>query len=244
MNWFANFYFAEGPGIAKDAPKPTGLRLLGSVLAREWWTLIQLNVLFIAFALPLVTLPAALFAMVSVSVTMIEDRNVWLFRNFWAAFRRRFVMSTLIGIAALCVGWLGYLAVVSYAQSAADNLVFAVPLAIAATVLVALPIFVAHLFVAMADTADHSFAEMVKAAALGILVRPLGNLAALLFVAFIWAAHVAFYPATILMPVIFNFVLTALVLGFAAHGGVQFGFLHQSAAVRSDRQASPETRSA
>ena len=59
MNWLANFYFGEGPGIPKDAPKPEGLRLLASVLGREWWALVKLNLLFIAFSLPIVTLPAA-----------------------------------------------------------------------------------------------------------------------------------------------------------------------------------------
>ncbi len=30
MNWFLNFYFGEGPGIDKNAPKPKGLKLLGT----------------------------------------------------------------------------------------------------------------------------------------------------------------------------------------------------------------------
>ena len=48
MNWFLNYYFAEGPGIPKDAPAPKGLSLLASVLGREWWDLLKLELLFIA----------------------------------------------------------------------------------------------------------------------------------------------------------------------------------------------------
>ena len=96
MNWLANFYFREGPGIPKDAPKPEGLRLLASVLGREWWAFLKLNLLFVAFSLPIVTLPAACFATVSICVAMIEDRNVYLWRDFWSAFRSRFRLRDLV----------------------------------------------------------------------------------------------------------------------------------------------------
>ena len=137
MNWFLNFYFGEGPGIDKNAPKPKGLKLLGAVLAREWWELLKLNVLFIAFALPLVTIPAAWFAAISVSVAMLEDRNVWLLRDFWAAFRKRFVLTTVLGFG-FCVGEaLAVLAITTYAGAATDQLVFAAPLSIAIVIALA-----------------------------------------------------------------------------------------------------------
>lgn len=244
MNWLAKLYFAEGPGIDKDAARPTGLRLLMSVLGREWWALIQLNVLFIAFSLPLITLPAAWFALMSVTVTMIEDRNVWVFKDFWRAFRSRFVVSSLIGLAAIGAGALGWLAVTSYAAASVDNIAFATPLVIAATVLLVLPVFVSHLLVALADRSGHSLAQTLRAAALGVLARPLPSLVALVFVAFIWLIHIAFYPVTVLLPVLVNFSLTALALSFAAHEGVHFGFSQTPGNPHPDTSGSPNTRSA
>lgn len=244
MNWITRLYFAEGPGIEKDAPKPKGLRLLLSVLGREWWPLIQLNLLFIAFALPLVTIPAAWFALVSVSVTMIEDRNVWVFRDFWAAFRARFVPATGIGVAALAAGGLIYLAVTTYAAASADNVIFAAPLALSVTLALALPVFVSGLFVALALGGDRGLLALVKAAALALLARPLASLAALGFVAVIWLLHIAFYPASVLLPVLVNFSLSALVLSFAAHEGIRFGFSQTSKGPRLGTPGSPNTRSA
>ena len=107
MNFLLNHYFGEGPGIAKDAPKPTGLRLLLATFAREWWDLLKLNLLFVAFALPVVTIPAAYAAAVRVSVMMIEDRNVYLWRDFWTAFRARFRLTTAIGVAVAGIVALG-----------------------------------------------------------------------------------------------------------------------------------------
>ena len=58
MKWLWRFSAKEGPGIAKDAPAKTGLALLADVVARNWWELVQLNLLVLLCCLPLVTIPA------------------------------------------------------------------------------------------------------------------------------------------------------------------------------------------
>ncbi len=244
MNWLINHYFGEGPGIPKDAPKPEGLRLLAAVLAREWWALIKLNVLFVAFALPIVTLPAAYFAVVSISVAMIEDRNVYLWRDFWSAFRSRFALATVLGVVFAGAGALTVFALHTYAGAAKSNLLAVAPLTIAVTVAVLLPLFGAHLFVAMAEGASRSLADIAKASAIGLLARPLPGLAALLVVALMWLAHILFYPASILMPVLVNFSLGALVTSFAVLNGVRLGFSYLTTAPRQGPTKRPRTQSA
>ena len=244
MNWLANYYFGEGPGIPKDAPKPEGLRLLAAVLGREWWALLKLNLLFIAFSLPIVTLPAATFATVSISVMMIEDRNVYLWRDFWTAFRSRFWPTTLLGLIFCGGGWLTILAIQTYGGAAKDNLLAVAPLTIAVAVSVLLPLFASHLFVAIALSAGRSLADIAKASAIGLLARPLPGLAALLFVALLWLVHILFYPASIFLPVLINFSLGALVVSFAVLKGVQFGLLHIATAPRPGPTKRPRTQSA
>jgi len=244
MNWFLNFYFGEGPGIDKNAPKPKGLRLLGAVLAREWWELLKLNLVFIAFALPLVTLPAAWFAAISVSAAMLEDRNIWLFRDFWAAFRRRFALTTILGLVFCAGEALAILAIATYAEAATDQLVFAAPLTIAVVIALALPLLATNLFVALALRPDTRVADLFRLAAFALLARPLSGLAALAFVASLWVAHILFYPASVLLPVLVNFSLGALVFSFAAIGGVHLGFSYLQATTRSRTPRSPETQSA
>jgi uncharacterized membrane protein YesL len=244
MNWMYNFYFAEGPGIPKDAPKPEGLRLLAHVLGREWWELLKLNLLFIAFSLPLVTLPAAYLATVRICVAMIEDRNVYLFRDFWSAFRSRFLLATLLGLSFCCAGALAVLAVRTYAEAAKDDLLFVAPLTIAVAVSVLLALWTTHLFVALARGEHRPLSDMAKAAVIGVLARPLPGLAALLFVALLWLAHVLFYPASVLLPVLVNFSLGALVTSFAVLKGVEFGFSHIGFVPREGTTGGPEMQSA
>ncbi|MCX2721496.1 YesL family protein [Roseibium salinum] len=223
MNWFLNHYFDEGPGIPKDAPRPEGLRLLASTFGREWWELLKLNLLFLAFCLPVVTLPAAYYAMVRISLTMIEDRNVYLWRDFWSAFRSRFWMTTALGILFAGGEALALLAARTYAQASLDQIAFSAPLAVSVTVAVLLPLYAAHLFVARALGEDRSFSGLAKAAAIGLLARPLPGIAALGFVALLWLAHILFYPASALLPVLVNFSLGALVTSFAVLEGVRHG---------------------
>lgn len=244
MNWLVNFYFREGPGIQKTAPQPEGLRLLAFVLWREWWELLKLNLLFIAFSLPLVTLPAAWFATVSITVMMIEDRNVYLLRDFLAAFRSRFMLTGVIGTLLLGAGALSGLAISTYVEAARDNLVFAAPLAVAVVVAAALPLFGVHLFTALAMGRNRPLGDLVKASAIGLLVRPLPGLLALVFVAMLWLVHIAFYPASVFLPVLVNFSLGALVTSFAVIKGVQLGFSHLAANTLHETTRSSDTQSA
>lgn len=228
MNWVANFYFREGPGIDKDAPKPEGLRLLGAVLAREWWDLLRLNVLFIAACLPLVTVPAAYFAAVSVCVAMIEDRNVYLWRDFWAAFRSRFWVTTVGGAVFAAAAVLAWVAIPAYAAEAKDNLVFAAPFALAVVVSVLLPLTASSFFVSLAKAEGpeaklHALGQVIRIAALAVLARPLPGLAALGVVAGLWLAHILFYPVSVFLPVLVNFSLGALLMSFAMLKGVELG---------------------
>jgi uncharacterized membrane protein YesL len=244
MSWVQSFYFGEGPGIPKDAPRPEGLRLLAHVLGREWWALLKLNLLFLSVALPVVTVPAAYFATVSICVTMIEDRNVYLWRDFWSAFRSRFVPATLLGLVFCGAGALTVLAIHTYGGAAKGNLIFAAPLTIALVVAVLLPLFAIHLFAALALGAGRPFADIVKASAIGLLARPLPGLAALLFVALLWLADILFYPASVLLPVLVNVSLGALVTSFAVLKGVRLGFSEIAAAPPQGETGRPTTQSA
>ncbi len=244
MNWLTNHYFGEGPGIAKDAPKPTGLRLLWSVFGREWWELIKLNLLFLIFALPLVTLPAATIALAAVTLAMIEDRNVWLLKDFWAAFRSRFVATTALGLAFVALLCLSGLALVTYTNAVRDNLWFAPLMVVAAFITILLPIWASHFAVALVLGRSEPLGTILKVATIGFLARPLPGFLALAFVAALWGVHILFYPASVFMPVLVNFSLGALVMNFAVYRGVLFGFSHFKTSSQHSKTGSPETQSA
>jgi uncharacterized membrane protein YesL len=216
MQWLRDFWTKEGPGIPKNAPEKTGLALFSQIFAREWWEMVKLNILFILAALLIIPLPAAIAATVFVCVAFVEDRNTYLLRDFVEGLRRYFWRATGWGLAFAAAIGLGGYAVVTYASTARENLLMAAPLAIALVVTVFLAVMACHLLVLMVMR-DMPAKTLVRLAAIASIIRPLPLMAALLFNAALWIAHIAFYPVSVFMPATLNFSLGLFAVTFAAH---------------------------
>jgi len=204
MRWLSAHITREGPGVDRNAPPRRGLALLADVVRREWWMLIQLNLLYILFALPLVTLPAAQIAASRVTALMLEDRPVYLWRDFWEAFRSRFWRASALGlviVAALATG--------AYATAA-----FLQAIAFSTTLFALIAAAYAMTLLALRDRPLH---VVLRLALLGALARPLPALAAFAVVALLWLLHVVFYPASLFMPAVLNFSFGTLAITFGVH---------------------------
>lgn len=216
MQWLRDMWIKEGPGIPKNAPKKTGLALFAEIFAREWWEMVKLNILFILASLLVITIPAAIAATARISVAFVEDRNIYLLRDFTEAFTRYFVRATLWGLAFTAAVGLGIYAIAIYAAGAQNNLMFAVPLTVALFATVFILVVACHLVVLMV-MCDMSALRLLRLAAIASLIRPLPALGALLFVAALWLAHIAFYPVSVFMPATLNFSLGMFAIAFAAY---------------------------
>lgn len=60
MGIFSNDYESRGAGIAKNAPKKKGLRLFFEIFFRKFWKLIQVNMLYFVFFIPVFLILASL----------------------------------------------------------------------------------------------------------------------------------------------------------------------------------------
>ncbi len=217
MSWLQRLVRAKVRASRKDAPA-TGLRLFGRDPRREWWELVKLNLLFVVFSLPLVTLPAAHAAAVRISVAMVEDRNIYLWRDFRSAFVR--AVGRGPAWPALVAGggrWrLGSMPPSSTPQLALMHPAYAMPLVLVAGGRGLRP------GAGGADLrADRRGADGAgRRCCAGRWSRrwrdPGRCWRALGFVAGLWLAHVLFYPASVLMPVLFNFSLGVLAVSFGA----------------------------
>lgn len=216
MQWLRDMWTKEGPGIPKNAPQKTGLALFGQIFAREWWEMVKLNILFILAALLIIPLPAAIAATAFVCVAFVEDRNTYLLRDFVEALRRCFWRATGWGLVFATIIGLAIYAIVTYAAAARENVFLAFPLTIALAVTVFLGIVACHLIVLMVMR-DMPAKTLLKLAVIASVLRPLPVIAALLFVAALWVAHIAFYPVSVFMPATLNFSLGLFAITFAAH---------------------------
>lgn len=78
--------FAPGKGVAEPPPQG-GWRRFFFVLGSHFWKLVSLNLLFLAFSIPMFTIPAALCGMNRVLITLYRNGNCFVWTEFYKEFR-------------------------------------------------------------------------------------------------------------------------------------------------------------
>ena len=97
MNRFFQWRFAPKRKDASSPPQ-SGIGLYFYVLVTHFWKFVTLNLLLVAFALPVVTLPAAICAVNRVCVLLIREGNCFLWDDFFKEFRSSFRKSLPMGL--------------------------------------------------------------------------------------------------------------------------------------------------
>ena len=215
MKWLTDWMMREGPGIPKDAPRPTGLMLLGATAWREAWELFKLNLIIVLLSLPVVTAPAAHAAAIRVAAGMLRDENIYPLRDYRAAFRAVFWRATLAGFAAAAAIGVGLYAVFIWGQLALSSAAYVPALVACGAATLGAAMVAGQLFV-LIGCSDRPLGELARLALIATFARTLPILGGLGFVGALWLVHVAFYPVSVFMPAAFNFSLGVLGLTFAA----------------------------
>ena len=177
--FFRKDYSTPGPGIDPDAPEKTGERRFEEILQLECVSLFKLNLLFLLSSIPLVTLPAALFAMNEVVCRMVRDEPVDCFYHYRTAFRRwktAYAAFFLVAVPLLGAGF----GMLTYLRFAAANPLFFLPFMLCSTVFL-VTAFASTYFYALLG-AGRTVREALRPALLLGVAKPLRALLAALCV--------------------------------------------------------------
>lgn len=220
MGLFDRLYAPDRPDVPRDAPRKTGLALFLAILAREWWELLKLNIVFVLMALAVVTLPAAQAAATRVAVDIVEDRNSYLGRDFMETFRTAFWRASLGGWLILAGQAIALYAVWIYLQALTSSPVFAVPVVVSLAGFVMLTLTSIHFYPLLVQT-DLPLRLVLKNALFLAVLNVGPGLLALLVCLALWGVHIAAYPISLFMPAMMNFSVGTLVATFAAQGAIR-----------------------
>jgi len=114
------------------------------------FSLIGLNILFIITCIPIITIPASITAMSRITATMVQDKNHFLFADYFKAFKRDFVESLLCGLMLggliLAFGFAAWFYYGFAVDGSASKPFFTVIAAIAATMCLATIMTAIYLF--------------------------------------------------------------------------------------------------
>ena len=91
--------FAPGPGVTEPPPKE-GAKRFFFILANHFGKMIALNLLFLAFCLPVLTIPAALCGANRVLINLVNEGHCFLWQDFIKEFKGSFFKSLPFGFLA------------------------------------------------------------------------------------------------------------------------------------------------
>lgn len=203
MGLFGKQQNREGAGL----PMPEGgIRRYLLLLTTHFWKLMGLNLLFVLFSLPVVTLPAALCAMNRVCMLLIRNGYCFAWQDFWQEFRRSFLRSLLPALLFLVLIFFGYYAM-SLGLTNAGNPIWSMlfwAIGIGASVA---GICWGSYFFALVSLLDQGNPGILKNAWLLCMIRPGRALAVFAIIVTAGFAMAALMPVSILLMAAFTPVL-------------------------------------
>lgn len=95
-------YYKGGKGVT-ESPPTKGIKGFLFISYTHFWKLVRLNLLFILFCLPVVTIPPSMVAMNRVLLKLVREGNTFIFSDFIEEFKNSFLKSWIAFIPWLIV---------------------------------------------------------------------------------------------------------------------------------------------
>lgn len=209
---FANFQ-KVGKGVKKQEVKKRRIFQFFDIYGRKFGKLIKLNVLFIICCIPIVTIGPAVAAMLKITRYYVEEKPVFLFSDFFQAFKENFAQSFMMSIIS-GVGIVSlYFAFVYYFYKCLLNLWFFIPLALIAIIAIIFIFASFYSYLLICSVSLNFFAVLKNSIMLAFLGLK-SNLFSLFFAGGLIAISATFLPLTIPILILFTFATTAMIVCF------------------------------
>lgn len=193
--------FAPGAGVV-DAPPSGGWKRFFFILGTHFWKLITLNLLFLAFCIPLVTIPAAFCGMNRVLIKLYREGNCFLWAEFIKEFRANLWKAMPFGLFGAVSLFASYY-FLSLSTSAYENGVDVVSAAIGILLLIFAVLLLNYVFVFL-PTLDLKNGPITKNAFIFLVTEWKANLAILASVAATAVFTAMLFPYSLFTLVFFS----------------------------------------
>ncbi len=120
-------YENSGPGIPKSEMEKKGIFKFIEIYFGKFWKLVELNLLYLLFCLPIVTFGPATAAMLKIARNYTQARPTFMCSEFWKTFKSCFKQSFVMGLIDILFVVAIFVALPMYNSMAKENSVFFVP---------------------------------------------------------------------------------------------------------------------
>lgn len=213
-------YSKPGKGIRKEQPQKPRFLYFFELLFRKFWTLIQLNLLYILFCLPVVTIGPATAGLICVLRNMANEQPVFLFSDFWDAFKTNWKQSFLYSVFVLISSSLVVVSVQFYFANMEQVKWMYLPAVLSLFVGMML-LFMSFYTMLMIVTLDLPLRAILKNALIMGIVCLKTNLLTLLFSGVIIVASILFFPISMLFVILIVPALVGFIVCYNSYQGIK-----------------------
>lgn len=128
MGIFSPNFQREGAGVEKSEPSKEGLSLFFDLIVSRFWDLMKLNIIFIIYCIPIVTIAPAFGALTSITMSIVRKKPIlFMLMDFHTAFRNNWKQSFVCGfLSCFLFSILYYASVFYYKLSQGNPILYAV----------------------------------------------------------------------------------------------------------------------
>ena len=210
--------FAPGEGVAEPPPQG-GWRRFFFVLGTHFWKLISLNLLFLAFSIPVITIPAALCGLNRVLIKLYRDGNCFVWTEFYKEFRANVWKALPFGfIGAVCLFASYYF--LSYGTSVSSGGVEVITTSLGIMLLVFIVLFLNYVFVFL-PVLDLKNKQITRNAFIFLITEWKTNLVILGIVAITAVFSITLFPLSLFTLALFSVSFMQYVICAAVNNPLQ-----------------------
>jgi len=209
-------YAKEGPGVYKSAVQKRRFFVFFDIYFRKFWKILSVNLVFILFSLPVVTIGPSMAGMTYVMRNFAKEEHAFVFSDFWDTFKRDFKQALPAGLIWICVMALSIFAVYFYLTNLYQGLIFYVLLGIAIFVLLIL-LFASNYLFLMLVTLNLPLKNLFKNALIFAFLGIKKNFFTLFWTLVILVATFYFWPIGILLFVLITPATLTLISSFNSY---------------------------
>ena len=220
MDFFKLNYEKECTVICKDSPNKTGFKLFLDILFREFWNLIKVNLLFILFSIPIITIPAAYGALSSVTMSMVKEKLSYIFSDFKDAFICNWRQCSINGIIFLILSIILTTSIIFYSEGSINIKLLYVPFFI--SIFFSIITFFAFIYIfPMIISVDLSTKNIIKNGYFLSIISLKNTFIAAILKLFVLSVSILLLPFTLILLFTLTFSLLSFINCFYAWPSIQ-----------------------
>jgi uncharacterized membrane protein YesL len=213
-------YSKPGKGVRKDEPKGSRFSYFWKLFFRKFWKLMQLNLLYLLFCIPIVTIGPANAGFTYVLRNLANEQPVFMFSDFWDAFKGNWKQSFIYSVLSAVAIYVLVTAVRFYNLNSEIHGWMFVPAVIC--LFVGLIMILTSFYVMlMIVTLDLPLKSILKNAGILAVLCLKTNLLTLLFTGLLVAASVLFFPLSVIFVLLAVPAWIGFIVCYNSYPGIQ-----------------------